>query len=130
MLRSPARRAAPDSSPRAASRARWDENPPDAERGEPPRGLGQPVAGAPSPRAAACHNGQSFDRFLADLKQQAVAQGLRVPQVTARVFWLGLWLMTLAIAAAMARSLTFDITAFVMGLAGVWFVLFNFTRGR
>jgi lytic murein transglycosylase len=31
---------------------------------------------APSPRAAACHNGLSFDRFLADLKQQAVAAGV------------------------------------------------------
>jgi lytic murein transglycosylase len=32
-------------------------------------------AAAPSARAAACHNGMSFDRFLADLKQQAVAAG-------------------------------------------------------
>jgi lytic murein transglycosylase len=31
---------------------------------------------APSPRAASCHNGLSFDRFLADLKQQAVAVGV------------------------------------------------------
>jgi lytic murein transglycosylase len=43
---------------------------------------GQPMAvparppAAPSPRAAACHNGASFDRFLADLKQQAVAAGV------------------------------------------------------
>ncbi len=37
---------------------------------------GQPIARAPSPRAAACHNGQSFDRFLADLKQRAVAEGV------------------------------------------------------
>jgi lytic murein transglycosylase len=40
---------------------------------------GKPVA-APSrpvtPRAASCHNGASFDRFLADLKQQAVAAGV------------------------------------------------------
>ncbi len=37
----------------------------------------QPPAAAPrAPRAAACHNGQSFDRFLADLKQQAVAEGV------------------------------------------------------
>ena len=37
----------------------------------------QPRAAAPrAPRAAACHNGQSFDRFLADLKQQAVADGV------------------------------------------------------
>jgi lytic murein transglycosylase len=31
---------------------------------------------APSPRAASCHNGLSFDRFLADLKQQAVTEGV------------------------------------------------------
>jgi lytic murein transglycosylase len=31
---------------------------------------------APSSRAASCHNGASFDRFLAELKQQAVAQGV------------------------------------------------------
>ena len=37
----------------------------------------QPRAAVPrAPRAAACHNGQSFDRFLADLKQQAVADGV------------------------------------------------------
>jgi lytic murein transglycosylase len=33
-------------------------------------------AAAPSPRGAACHNGANFDRFLADLKQQAVAAGV------------------------------------------------------
>jgi lytic murein transglycosylase len=31
---------------------------------------------APSPRAASCHNGASFDRFLAELKQQAVGAGV------------------------------------------------------
>ncbi len=41
-----------------------------------PRLPGAPVAAAPSPRAASCHNGASFDRFLAELKQQAVAQGV------------------------------------------------------
>jgi lytic murein transglycosylase len=30
----------------------------------------------PSSRAAACHNGASFDRFLAELKQQAIASGV------------------------------------------------------
>ena len=33
-------------------------------------------ATVPSSRAAACHNGQSFDRFLADLKQRAVSEGV------------------------------------------------------
>jgi lytic murein transglycosylase len=37
----------------------------------------QPPAAAPrTPRAASCHNGMSFDRFLAELKQQAVAEGV------------------------------------------------------
>ena len=71
-----------------------------------------------------------FSAHRSHFYQRAVAGGLKVPQVTARVFWLGLWLMTLAIAAAMARSLSFDITAFLMGLVGVWFVLFNFAKGR
>ncbi len=31
---------------------------------------------ASSPRAAACHNGASFDRFLTELKQQAAAAGV------------------------------------------------------
>ena len=35
-----------------------------------------PPRTAPVPRAASCHNGASFDRFLADLKQQAVAAGV------------------------------------------------------
>jgi lytic murein transglycosylase len=43
--------------------------------------IGQPTAAparpaSPSPRAAACHNGASFERFLADLKQQATAAGV------------------------------------------------------
>ncbi|KYG98184.1 lytic murein transglycosylase [Bradyrhizobium sp. DOA1] len=33
-------------------------------------------ATTPSPRAASCHNGASFERFLADVKQQAVAEGV------------------------------------------------------
>jgi lytic murein transglycosylase len=44
--------------------------------------LGQPMAAparapaSPSPRGAACHNGASFERFVTDLKQQAVAAGV------------------------------------------------------
>lgn len=42
-----------------------------------PPGLAAPrTPAAPSPRAASCHNGASFDKFLAELKQQAVAQGV------------------------------------------------------
>ena len=40
-----------------------------------PAGHG-PWPTAPSPRGAACHGGASFDRFLADLKQRAVSEGV------------------------------------------------------
>ena len=43
--------------------------------GRPAAAATRPPA-APSPRAASCHNGMTFDRFLADLKQQAVAAGV------------------------------------------------------
>jgi lytic murein transglycosylase len=43
--------------------------------GQPTTAPARPPA-SPSPRAAACHNGLSFERFLADLKQQAVAAGV------------------------------------------------------
>jgi lytic murein transglycosylase len=38
--------------------------------------LASPKATVPSPRAASCHNGANFDRFLAELKQQATAAGV------------------------------------------------------
>jgi lytic murein transglycosylase len=37
---------------------------------------------APSSRAASCHNGASFERFLAELKQRAVAQGVSQRTIT------------------------------------------------
>ena len=43
--------------------------------GRPPAAATRPPAAA-SPRAASCHNGANFDRFLADLKQQAIAAGV------------------------------------------------------
>jgi lytic murein transglycosylase len=39
-----------------------------------PHAAPRPVA--PSPRAASCHNGASFDRFLGEVKSQAVAAGV------------------------------------------------------
>jgi lytic murein transglycosylase len=41
----------------------------------PPAATARPAATA-IPRASSCHNGQSFDQFLAALKQQAVAAGV------------------------------------------------------
>jgi membrane-bound lytic murein transglycosylase B len=65
--------AQPAPGPARASPAR----PAAAQPNPPAAGVpGQPVVRAPSPRAAACHNGLSFDRFLADLKQRAVAEGV------------------------------------------------------
>lgn len=42
----------------------------------PPAKPAAPRSAAPSPRAASCHNGASFDRFLADVKSHAVAAGV------------------------------------------------------
>jgi len=45
----------------------------------PPRPIAAPVKAAAAPAArggAACHAGMSFDRFLSDLKTQAVAAGV------------------------------------------------------
>src|SRR3954468_14016039 len=42
----------------------------------------QPVA-TPVPRGASCHGGMSFDRFLADLKQQAAAAGVSQSAIAA-----------------------------------------------
>src|SRR5262249_4732253 len=43
----------------------------------PPRAVAAPRApAAPSSRAASCHNGASFDKFLAELKQRAVSEGV------------------------------------------------------
>lgn len=71
-----------------------------------------------------------FEGHRSHFYQRAVGNGLHVPQVTARVFWLGLWLATLAIAAALARTYSFDFTALLLGFAGTGFVLFDFARRR
>jgi lytic murein transglycosylase len=41
-----------------------------------PRAAAPRAAPVSIPRAASCHNGANFDRFLADLKQQAIAAGV------------------------------------------------------
>ncbi len=62
--------------------------------------------------------------------QQADAQGMSVPQVTARVFGLGMVLMALAIKAALASSLTAEIVLLALGAAATGFVLFNLKQER
>ena len=50
--------------------------------GGPPSASAQPMSAparptaAPISRAASCHNGMGFERFLTELKQQAVAAGV------------------------------------------------------
>jgi UDP-N-acetylmuramyl pentapeptide phosphotransferase/UDP-N-acetylglucosamine-1-phosphate transferase len=55
---------------------------------------------------------------------------MSVPQVTARVFGLGMVLMALAITAALASSLTADIVLLALGAAATGFVLFNLKQER
>ena len=71
-----------------------------------------------------------FSAHKSHFYQRAVAQGLRVPQVTLRVFTLGLWLMVLAIVTALSRSLAIDLILLALGAIATGVVLFNLGRGR
>ncbi len=62
--------------------------------------------------------------------QRAITQGLSVPQVTARVFLLGLALAGLAIATVLARSLAVDLLCIGLGLLVTGLTLFAFAKGR
>ena len=68
----------------------------------------------------------------AQLPFLSAGRGARLARATSHGagVWLWLVLADLAIAAALARSLAFDIAALALGLAATGFVLFNFTRGR
>jgi len=62
--------------------------------------------------------------------QRAVMQGLSVPQVTARVFLLGLLLAGLAIATVLARSLAVDLLCVGLGLVATGVTLLALAKGR
>lgn len=62
--------------------------------------------------------------------QRAVTQGLRVPQVTARVFLLGLLLASLAVVTVIARSLPVDILCLILGVFATALMLLALARGR
>ena len=62
--------------------------------------------------------------------QRAVAGGLSVPQVTARIFVLGLLLASLAAAAVHAGSPGFDLVALALGAFATGLALFALGRGR
>jgi UDP-N-acetylmuramyl pentapeptide phosphotransferase/UDP-N-acetylglucosamine-1-phosphate transferase len=62
--------------------------------------------------------------------QRAVTQGLRVPQVTGRIFLLGLLLAGLAIVTVLARSLFVDFLCLGLGVLATGLVLAALARGR
>lgn len=71
-----------------------------------------------------------FSAHKSHFYQRAVGRGWRVPQVTAWIFVLGLWLMGLAIAAALAHSLPADFVLLGLGLLATALVFRALTRGR
>jgi len=73
---------------------------------------------------------QIFSAHRAHFYQRGVAQGLSVPQVTARVFLLGLLLAGLAITTVLARSLAADLLCLGLGLLATGLTLFALARGR
>jgi UDP-N-acetylmuramyl pentapeptide phosphotransferase/UDP-N-acetylglucosamine-1-phosphate transferase len=73
---------------------------------------------------------QIFSAHRTHFYQRAVGKGLSVPQVTARVFLLGLLLASLAIATVLARSLAADLLCLGVGLLATGLTLFALARGR
>jgi UDP-N-acetylmuramyl pentapeptide phosphotransferase/UDP-N-acetylglucosamine-1-phosphate transferase len=70
-----------------------------------------------------------FSAHRSHFYQRAVINGMTPPQVTARVFLLGLLLASLAVAAVMAKSSTADLLLFAAGAAATGLVLRNLARG-
>lgn len=62
--------------------------------------------------------------------QRAATQGFSVPQVTARVFLLGLLLAGLAVATVLARSLAVDLLCVGLGLVATGVTLLALAKGR
>jgi len=70
-----------------------------------------------------------FSAHRSHFYQRAVIAGMTAPQVTARVFLLGLLLAGLAVAAVMARSTLADILLLAVGAGATGFVLHGLARG-
>jgi len=73
---------------------------------------------------------QIFSAHRTHFYQHGVARGLSVPQVTARVFLLGLVLAGLAITTVFARSLAADLLCLGLGLLATGLTLFVLARGQ
>ncbi len=73
---------------------------------------------------------QIFSAHRTHFYQRAVAQGLSVPQVTARIFMLGVLLASLAIATVLANSLAVDGVCLGLGLMATGLMLHALAKGR
>ena len=71
-----------------------------------------------------------FSAHRSHFYQRATSQGFSVPQVTARVFLLGLLAACLAIVTVLARSLAADLLCLGLGLLATGLTLFALARGR
>jgi UDP-N-acetylmuramyl pentapeptide phosphotransferase/UDP-N-acetylglucosamine-1-phosphate transferase len=71
-----------------------------------------------------------FSAHRTHFYQRAVAEGLRVPQVTMRVFALGILLAGLAIAAVLAKSIATDLALLAIGAAATAATLYALGKGR
>jgi UDP-N-acetylmuramyl pentapeptide phosphotransferase/UDP-N-acetylglucosamine-1-phosphate transferase len=70
-----------------------------------------------------------FSAHRSHFYQRAVIAGMTAPQVTARVFLLGLLLAGLAVAAVMIHSTLADVVLLAVGAAATGYILHSLTRG-
>ena len=70
-----------------------------------------------------------FSAHRSHFYQRATIAGMTAPQVTARVFLLGLLLASLAIAAVIAKSTVADVALLAVGAAATGLVLYSLARG-
>jgi hypothetical protein len=73
---------------------------------------------------------QIFSAHRTHFYQQAVTQGLTVPQVTTRIFLLQVLLALLAIATVVANSLAVDAVCLGLGLMATGLMLHALAKGR
>lgn len=70
-----------------------------------------------------------FSAHRSHFYQRAVINGLTAPQVTARIFVLGLLLASLAIATMLTRSVAADVLLLTLGAIATGYVLYLLARG-
>jgi hypothetical protein len=71
-----------------------------------------------------------FNAHRSHYYQRAIANGFSVPQVSGRVFALGLLLAVLGVGAAIMQSLLADVGLFLAGALATLALLHSFAHGR